>query len=569
MIKKTLKRNTINLDYRKEFKTPEKIKKLMCSHIRLNILNSIIVQIGAFTLSLATITFSKNLVLSLVFLVLYLIREPIFAIIRTKFSQYDTLFEESTKEFLASIKGKVLSKTADKIIIERGGRIQKMSAPVISDTISEYITRRYKVLLGFLMFTLDSIIFAISLIFLLNIAIKQTNNLPLLVSVILIAFILMIISAIFLSKSRENLWKKAKPKFDKRKNAERDVQEIEPISLKHTKFLLSNEVKAQKEITKLTLKDMLRKNIADIIRAAVISVSLVVVVFVMMFTSSSNKITETIFMTSIAFGQAFSSVISSIGSRITQVYDVLNERKENKIKYESDFNKIMEVYFKESKVIEKSFQGNTLVIAPFKFTYPITGFNLVQNKSLTLQRGQVILLDGKSGTGKSTYVKIISGENNLPGMEWKLKSIKYFNDTSRFGNNNLLDEITLGDYTEDDYERLSEILLGTKLSSKFDTVESLKFVSAKELSNGLTQRALLARTLYNLEDTDLVCIDEPIGSLDEENAKEVTSFIREYCNRDKKRFVIICTHQHKFINDQIDGKIFIKHISALQSEVMV
>lgn len=569
MLKKTIEKNTINSDYRKEFEIPKEIKKLICSYMCLNLFNNIIGQIGAFMLSLATMIFSKNLVLALVFLVLYLVREPIFAIIRTKFNQYDTLFEERTKEFLASIKGKVISKTADKVIIEQDGRKQKMTSPVILDTVSEYITRKYRVLLGGIRFTLDSIIFVISIIFLVSIAVKQTNNLPLLLLVLFISFILMIISAIFLSKSREKLWEKAKVKFDNRKNAERDVQEIEPISFKHTKFLLSNEVKAQKAITRLNLKDLLRKNIADIIRAVVISVSVVIVVFVMLFTSLGETINESTFMNSIAFGQAFSSVIASIGSRITQAYEVLNERKENKIKYEGDFNKIMEVYFKERKVIEKSFEGDTLIIKPFEFTYPITGFKLIQKESLTLAKGQVILLDGDSGTGKSTYIKIISGENNLPGMEWKLKSIKYFNDTSKFGNNNLLDEITLGDYKEDEYERLYEILVGTMLSSKFDSIEALKAVSAKELSNGLIQRALLARTLYNLEDTELVCIDEPIGSLDEENAKKVISFIKEYCNRDKKRFLVLCTHQHKFVNNYIDTKISIKPISTLESEVIV
>lgn len=569
MIKKTNKKNTIYSDYRKEFKQPKEIKKLISSYMRLNIFNNIIGQIGAFTLSLATMIFSKNLVLALFFLVLYLTREPIFAIIRAKFIQYDTLLVEMIKEFLASVKGKVISKTADKVIIKKDGRKQKMSSSVILDTVSEYIERKYRILIGWLRLLVNSIIFVISIVFLLKIAIRQTNNLPLLILVIVISFILMVIASIWLSNSREKLWSKAKEKIDNKKNAQRDVQEIEPISFKHTKFLLSREVNAQKEITKLNLKDLLRKNIADVIRAIVIALSVVVVVFFMIFTSSNEKITEATFMNSIAFGQAFSSVVASIGSIMTQVYGVINEEKENKMKYEGDFNKIMEVYFKEIKVKEKCFDGDTLVIDPFEFVYPITDFKLSQKDKLTLERGKVILLDGKSGTGKSTYIKIIAGEINTTEKKWKLKSIKYFNDTSKLGSGNLLDEITLGDYTDGDYERLYEILVGTKLSLKFDTIDSLKEVSAKELSNGLVQRVLLARALYNLEDCDLVCIDEPIGSLDEDNAKRVISFIKEYCNRDKKRFLLLCTHQHKFVDSYIDTKVSIKQISNQESEVIV
>ena len=120
-----------------------------------------------------------------------------------------------------------------------------------------------------------------------------------------------------------------------------------------------------------------------------------------------------------------------------------------------------------------------------------------------------------------------------------------------------------------DKERLIEILEGTMLLSKYGTIEELAKIYAKDLSNGLMQRALLARTLYNLEDADLVCVDEPIGSLDEENAKKVIAFLKDYCNRQKSRFVILCTHQHKFVDKYIDSKVYIKSVTSQRSEVIV
>lgn len=241
-----------------------------------------------------------------------------------------------------------------------------------------------------------------------------------------------------------------------------------------------------------------------------------------------------------------------------------------KIKYEEDFNSIMKVYLKWKKISYESFFEDSLVIRPFSYTYPTTGFTITQNKSFTLKRGKVILLDGKSGTGKSTFIKIISGEIELPSTKYRLKSIKYFNDTSKFGSKNLFEEITLGCYDEKkDKEKLIEILEGTMLLSKYGTIDELTKISAKELSNGLMQRALLARTLYNLEDADLVCVDEPIGSLDEENAKKVIAFLKDYCNRQKSRFIILCTHQHKFVDKYIDSKVYINSITPQRSEVIV
>lgn len=230
----------------------------------------------------------------------------------------------------------------------------------------------------------------------------------------------------------------------------------------------------------------------------------------------------------------------------------------------------MKVYLKRKNISYKSFSKDTLVIEPFSYTYPTTGFNLTQNESFTLKRGKVVLLDGKSGTGKSTFIKIISGEIELSSTKYRLKSIKYFNDTSKFDSKNLLEEITLGCYDEmKDKERLIEILEGTMLLSKYGTIEELAKIYAKDLSNGLMQRALLARTLYNLEDADLVCVDEPIGSLDEENAKKVIAFLKDYCNRQKSRFVILCTHQHKFVDKYIDSKVYIKSVTSQRSEVIV
>lgn len=565
MIKKTL--NTIP-NYSKEFRMSKELKKLVAYNITLSVIYSIVRQIGAFTLSLATMFFENNFVLSLVFLVLYILREPFFTIINTKLNQNDAFFELKVKEFLASVKGKVLAKTRDKVEIERDGRKQKMSATVILDTVEEYIFRKNKTFVNFLVLILDTIIFLFSIIFLVKVAMDKTTNFVLFITVLLVSSIVMILVSVFISKVRENLWKKSKQKFDNMKNAERDVQEIEPISFKHINFLLANVIKAQKEITDLNLNDRKRKNIGDVIKTVIIAISLIVVVFIMMFTS--GNITATVFMASIAFGQAFSSVISSISTEINLMYEIINDRKENKIKYEKDFNSIMKVYLKRKNISYKSFSKDTLVIEPFSYTYPTTGFTLTQNKSFTLKRGTVILLDGKSGTGKSTFIKIISGENELPSTKYRLKSIKYFNDTSKFGSKNLLEEITLGCYDEmKDKERLIEILEGTMLLSKYGTIEELAKISAKELSNGLMQRALLARTLYNLEDADLVCVDEPIGSLDEENAKKVIAFLKDYCNRQKSRFVILCTHQHKFVDKYIDSKVYIKSVTPQRSEVIV
>lgn len=315
------------------------------------------------------------------------------------------------------------------------------------------------------------------------------------------------------------------------------------------------------------MKERRRKNVGLVLKSFLISVSIIAVVFSMII--SNKSISSSTLTLAIALGAAFSSVLIAINSEVTQIWRIISEKREYKMKYEETFFNIMNVFFEEENIKGKKYSKDILEIPKFNYEYSVTGFRLILDNKFTLKRGEMTLLEGKSGTGKSTLIKIISGENRLPETTWKLKSIKYFNDTSSFGSQDLLSEITLGDYQADrNSERLIEILRGVGLFEKF-TVDSLKKVSAKELSNGMMQRALLARSLYNLEDTDLVCIDEPIGSLDEENARNVIKFVKEYCNRDKKRFMILSTHQYSFVSEYIDKKIKIVPMSPKLSKVML
>ena len=72
------------------------------------------------------------------------------------------------------------------------------------------------------------------------------------------------------------------------------------------------------------------------------------------------------------------------------------------------------------------------------------------------------------------------------------------------------------------------------------------------LSNGQKQRLILAKMLYWLDESvDVMVLDECTSGLDDmtsevdsANAQNILKYIVEYSNRDKKRIVIISTHQN-------------------------
>lgn len=564
------KKNLINVAKKSNefFKLSRNLKIGLASNTFLSVLEKLTSQIGSFMLMMASLYFMENLVISLIFLAIFFLKDPLARFITVKLSENDAMLEPKVKNFLSGRVTIILSKTRGKVeTVDEKGRRHHISNRVIKDTVTSYTIKRVENFSNSLEFFSGIVIFVISLILLIKVALDQFNNPFLFFIVLVISTILCVIVSIISSKLCARYWKKASKVQERLSNVTRDIEEIEPISDKHIEFLSKEATYVNSEYMNLTIKERKRKNVGLLLKSFLISVSIVAVVFSMIM--SNQSISSSTLTLAIALGAAFSAVLSAINSEVTQIWHIISEKSEYKTKYEETFFNIMNVFFEEEEIKGKTYTKDILEIPKFNYEYSVTGFRLILDNDFILKRGEMTLLEGKSGTGKSTLIKIISGENRLPETTWKLKSIKYFNDTSSFGSQDLLSEITLGDYQADrDSERLIEILRGVGLLEKF-TIDSLKKVSAKELSNGMLQRALLARSLYNLEDTDLVCIDEPIGSLDEENARNVIKFVKEYCNRDKKRFMILSTHQYRFVSEYIDKKIKIVPMSPKASKVML
>lgn len=175
---------------------------------------------------------------------------------------------------------------------------------------------------------------------------------------------------------------------------------------------------------------------------------------------------------------------------------------------------------------------------------------LYNNFSLIFEHKKVNCILGKSGCGKSTLLNIISGleefqSGEIIGVPSKLSYI--------FQEDRLIEwksiyrnmELPLLKFYKKDKrrEKIKKILKELELDDYIDNFP-------KELSGGMRQRLNIARAL--LYEGDLILMDEPFKSLDEDSKENVIKIFNEV-HLEKNNTVIMVTHDIKEALDLADN----------------
>jgi general L-amino acid transport system ATP-binding protein len=198
-------------------------------------------------------------------------------------------------------------------------------------------------------------------------------------------------------------------------------------------------------------------------------------------------------------------------------------------------------------------------------------FQVLKDISLTVGKGERVVICGPSGSGKSTAIRCInrleqhqSGQILVEGVELnaQVKNIEHvrrevgmvFQQFNLFPHLSVLDNLTLAPRRvrkmgrKESEDRAMEYLKRVRIAE-----QALKFPS--QLSGGQQQRVAIARALCM--EPRIILFDEPTSALDPEMIKEVLDVMVELA---EEHMTMICvTHEMGFARTVADTIVFMDH----------
>ena len=234
-----------------------------------------------------------------------------------------------------------------------------------------------------------------------------------------------------------------------------------------------------------------------------------------------------------------SYLIGNVVHNVDNIFKLMREKNNLRASEKQLEDIIKQIEEKQDPLIEATKPFESIEIRDFKGKFypeedPNTGKMRYRHKievpEFSIKKGEVVLLSGKSGRGKSTFLKLlkrgdinnrqviqIDGEEKVDKLGKQFIAIEADKDLGM--NGNVLKEIVgkefVSDISEEEMQKLQTVLKDVCLD-KEGILQELSTKDYSQFSTGQKKRLVLAQILYRASDKpSIILVDEPVGNVED------------------------------------------------------
>ena len=217
-----------------------------------------------------------------------------------------------------------------------------------------------------------------------------------------------------------------------------------------------------------------------------------------------------------------------------------------------------------SLVSEQTVEGDEIIIAEQVEKWYYNQFHALLGVSLSVRRGEVVVIMGPSGSGKSTFIRTFNaleayqkGRIVIDGMEVShdvrnIEAIRQevgmvFQQFDLFPHLSVLQNVTLAPIWVRRWKRAKAEEIAMQLLERVGILEQAQKHPA-QLSGGQQQRVAIARALAM--QPKVMLFDEPTSAIDPEMVREVLDTMRSLAQTGMT--MVVVTHEVGFAREVAD-----------------
>ena len=270
-----------------------------------------------------------------------------------------------------------------------------------------------------------------------------------------------------------------------------------------------------------------------------------------------KKMDITLFITSFTILLLYREKMTTMIEILPELVDFIG-RTENVLIHFQHVNDNYRAYKEKTPYKQQELSFQKIQFHNVSYKYGMNATNVFENRNYYMKtdQNQIIGITGRSGNGKSTFVKLLlrmyecnSGKITIDGIDIKdvdpdyiRTEITYVNQNSKLFDRKVVDNMLYGCSNREICDHFLDKILKypniTKLYRNTDIKTKDAGLLGENLSGGQRQIVNMIGGLIN--PSKILVLDEPTNALDPELKKEVLGLIKDFSRY--KQAVIIITH---------------------------